>query len=231
MWAFVGVFLALSSTPATAVPGATSSMGDMMARTPIQVAPDTSSSDAAGEIIKGLAHIPAPGAVLGDRIDPVGPGEDSCDRDEEDTCPEDWVDVGAVKGGSTSYCAAGTRYFGPCSDEPQAFADMSSSAKKRWSKACQAFFPCKSCKRDYHEICPKTWTQLGSEQKCKPDAADYSGPCRGEVNFDGYNAAMLEAFSETCSAYWECLPLGASSFAAAAPRAQGTKHAAITRVQ
>ena len=34
------------------------------------------------------------------------------------------------------------------------------------------------CKRDYQELCPKAWTQMGSEQKCKPDAADYNGPCR-----------------------------------------------------
>merc|ERR1719408_606304 len=173
-----------------------------MGRTPIQVAPDLSASDAASDIIKGFSHIPAPGAVLGDRVDPVVPSEDSCDRDEEDVCPEHWVDVGPVKGGSTHYCAAGSQYLGPCSDEMQAFTDMSTTAKKRWSKECQAFFPCKSCKRDYQELCPQAWKQMGSEQKCKPDAADYNGPCRGDVNLDGYNTAMLEAWSETCRLQW-----------------------------
>ena len=35
------------------------------------------------------------------------------------------------------------RYFGPCSDDLQSFADMSISAKKRGSKNCQVF--CGSC--------------------------------------------------------------------------------------
>jgi len=110
----------------------------------VQVAPDTSSSDATGEIIKGLARIPAPGAVFIERFDPVVPGEDSCDRDRSEICPESWVNVGAVKGGTTEYCYAGSQYAGPCGDELQAFVDMSTKAKKRWSKGCQAYFPCKS---------------------------------------------------------------------------------------
>lgn len=70
-------------------------MGEMMSRSPVQMAPDTSSAgqlplcivifirssmlsltilylqDAAGEIIKGLASVPAPGKVFNDKIDPV----------------------------------------------------------------------------------------------------------------------------------------------------------------
>ena len=49
-----------------------------------------------------------------------------------------WVNIGAVKGGSTEYCHGGTQYFGPCSDEVQSFSSMSTNAKKRWSAACQA---------------------------------------------------------------------------------------------
>lgn len=97
-----------------------------------------------------------------------------------------WVNVGPIKGGSTEYCHAGSqysspvitmicgshdyaamhmwRYFGPCSDELQSFADMSAVAIKRWSRGCQveraswdrmaniwrsvrahqAYFPCRS---------------------------------------------------------------------------------------
>merc|ERR1719408_730425 len=138
---------------AAAAPDAMSSIGEMMSRTPIQVAPDTSKSDAASEVIKGLAKIPAPGVIFDSRVDPVTVGEDSCDRDVEDVCPESWVDVGPVKGGSPRYCAAGTQYFGPCGDAPQSFSDMSVQAKKRWSSGCQAFFPCRSCRRDFQQAC------------------------------------------------------------------------------
>ena len=97
-----------------------------------------------------------------------------------------WVNVGPIKGGSTEYCHAGSqcsllgitvihgkyhyaamhvwRYFGPCADELQSFADMSAMAIKRWSRGCQvewapwgctvgiwhiahvyqAYFPCRS---------------------------------------------------------------------------------------
>lgn len=70
-----------------------------------------------------------------------------------------WVNVGPIKGGSTEYCHAGSqysslvitmirgshhyaamhmwRYFGPCADELQSFADMSAMAIKRWSRGCQ----------------------------------------------------------------------------------------------
>lgn len=187
-----------------AVPGAMQSIGEMMGRSPVQVAPDTSSSDGAGEIIKGLAKIPAPGRIFKSRVDPVVAGEDSCDRDRSEICPESWIHMGALNGGSTKYCHAGSQYFGPCSDEPHAFDGMSANAKKRWSRECQAYFPCKSCQRNYQQLCPETWTRQGTQQKCKANAGDYDGPCRGEVNFDGHNADMLEAWSEMCGAYWKC---------------------------
>ena len=52
-----------------------------------------------------------------------------------------WVRLGAVRGGSTEYCHAGSQYSGPCSDELQAFADMSSAAKQHWSRGCEAMIP------------------------------------------------------------------------------------------
>lgn len=181
------------------------SIGEMMGRSPVQMAPDTASSDSASKIITGIARIPAPGSVLINRVDPVVPGEDSCDRDRDEICPEGWVNVGPLKGGSADHCHAGSEYFGPCRDELHAFGEMSKSAKKRWSKGCQAYFPCKSCHRDYQQVCPETWSQVGNEWKCKPPA-EYSGPCRGDANFEGNNFAMLEAWSEMCEAYWKCRP-------------------------
>jgi len=212
-----GILLLLSLCGSAAgAPGAAASIGEMMSSLPVQVAPDTQSLGNAREIIKGLEKMPPPGAVLVERIDPVVAGEDSCVRDSEDSCPEGWVNVGPIKGGSTEYCHAGSQYHGPCADELQAFAEMSSTAKKRWSKGCQAFFPCKSCKFDYQSACPETWSSVGSGSKCTPTA--HSGPCRGDANFDGYNAAMLEAWSDKCGAHWKCsMNMELQSFFSARP--------------
>ena len=38
------------------------------------------------------------------------------------------------------WCDCMCRYFGPCSDDLQSFSDMSTNAKKRWSKSCQVFY-------------------------------------------------------------------------------------------
>ena len=55
------------------------------------------------------------------------------------TAPSDasWANIGPVKGGSEEYCAAGSQYFGPCSDEIVSFGGMSTNAKRRWSKNCE----------------------------------------------------------------------------------------------
>ena len=56
------------------------------------------------------------------------------------TTPYDasWANIGSVKGGSEEYCAAGSQYFGPCSDEIVSFGGMSTNAKRRWSRNCEA---------------------------------------------------------------------------------------------
>jgi CPW-WPC domain-containing protein len=198
------VFVVSLAPSAHGVPSTLQSIGEMMGRSPIPMAPDMSKVDDTKEFIKGLARIPAPGPVFASSFDPVPITQDSCDRDMDEVCPEGWVRLGAVRGGSTEYCHAGSQYSGPCSDELQAFADMSSAAKQHWSRGCEAFFPCRRCMRDYREACPEGWTRLGNQRKCKPSETHYRGPCRSSVNFEGFNVAMLEAWSELCGAYWKC---------------------------
>lgn len=175
----------------------------------MEMAPDTKSADSAGDIIKGFSRIPAPRAVFAEKNDPVGPDENSCDRDTNEVCPEGWVVLGPLKGGSTNHCHPGSQYTGPCDNEPQSFVDMSATAKKRWSRSCQAYFPCKRCTRDYTtETCPEAWAKQGEESICEPIASQYDGPCRGLTNFAGYNTAMLDEWSEMCGAYWKCQAAG-----------------------
>merc|ERR1712039_1005920 len=73
----------------------------------------------------------------------------SCDRDYSAKCPAGFMIVGPIQGGTQQYCAAGTRYNGPCDSEAYNFDSMSSSAKERWSELCLAFWPCIRCSRNY----------------------------------------------------------------------------------
>lgn len=183
--------------------GVTNSMGEIMQTFPVQVAPETLQGDAAQRIIEGLARVPAPTERFANRIDPVVPAQDSCDRDTDALCPEGWMNIGPIKSGSTEYCAAGTSYMGPCTDEAQSFRGMSVGAKSRWSDECKAYFPCKVCKRNYQSVCPQAWDRVGDSLLCSPPAT-YKGPCRTIANFAGHNKAMLETWAELCGAFWEC---------------------------
>ena len=51
-----------------------------------------------------------------------------------------WENVGAIYDGATSYCAAGSSYFGPCISEAASFDGKSDAAKARWSASCQERF-------------------------------------------------------------------------------------------
>ena len=47
-------------------------------------------------------------------------------------------------------------YAGPCASEAHSFDGMSAKGRARWSKLCQAKWPCVECaQRDYQAVCPK----------------------------------------------------------------------------
>lgn len=203
VFACFGLQLCAVSAAADDDADATNSLGNMMKQSSVQLAPEMTALDSAGEIIKGLEHIPAPGKVFARKIDPVSQSLNSCDRDyEKALCPKGWLSIGPVKGGTVEYCAAGSQYQGPCQDDVKSFVEMSAAAKRRWSEQCKAYFPCKGCRRSYRALCPETWEHVGGLM-CKPPS-DYKGHCKGVANFAGHNAAMLEQWSDQCSAYWAC---------------------------
>lgn len=207
VWSIVKVFLA-----ALAISGQAMSLnkndndqkslnaaGDMQSKMPIQMAPDTAATDAAGEVIKGIEAVPAPGKVLTTRIDPDVMGIDSCDRDYSAPCPLHFVSISSAGG---TLCAPRRSYEGPCASDSIVPATMSHSAKIRWSKQCLAYWPCSTCGRNYSNPCPEGWKQEDGGSTCAPKS-EYKGPCESQ-NFGSYNSRMLEAWQSKCGAYWKC---------------------------
>merc|ERR1711920_829431 len=123
---------------------------------------------------------------------------DSCERDYT-VCPDKFVNIGPALGGSTELCAATSGYVGPCADEAYSFEAMSVTAKDRWSSQCQAYFPCRVAASaasfrvglSASALCPEGWKRIEGELKCSSPSS-YSGPCRGIVDFTGYNLNMLK---------------------------------------
>jgi CPW-WPC domain-containing protein len=180
-------------------------IGNMLSNSTISVAPELTSFGGPSSIIRALGRLPAPRQPFGStrQKDPKVLRRDSCDRDYKTLCPNNFVNIGPVRGGTEQYCAADSRYHGPCRDEVYTFAKMSQMAKERWSEMCLAEWPCQRCQRDYQAFCPWSWTHIGLG-KCVP-SSQYEGPCRDEMNFIGYNEDMLQLWSSECGAFWSCL--------------------------
>ena len=65
--------------------------------------------------------------------------------------------------------------------------------------------------RDYAgHWCPKGFESIEGGWRCQPLAEQYSGPCDAVADFDGFNANMLDSWSQDCGAYWPCLGITAS---------------------
>merc|ERR1712183_880848 len=123
-------------------------------------------------------------------------------------CPEHFVNIGPAFGGSTELCAASSEYVGPCASEAYAFGTMSAAAKARWSSMCQAYWPCRAGSAaslvagfSAAALCPEGWNRVDGGLKCSSPLA-YTGPCRGVVDFAGYNLNMLKTWSAKCGAIW-----------------------------
>ncbi len=144
------------------------------------------------ELFRGMQFSARPVVKSGSLIDPAAfETVSSCDRDLVG-CPAGFSSEGGA-------CAPTAAYRGPC-QEAVDFSGMSSAAKSRWMSQCGAFWPCKSCTRNYSEACPVGWTSSGG--KCYPGAS-YTGSC-GATDFAEYNAAMLKSWSDSCGAFWPC---------------------------
>merc|ERR1712183_174653 len=179
--------------------------GSILQNSKVAIVPDTKSIDDASSIIKGIAQVPAPTRPLAEHLTgPQPTATDSCERDYT-TCPDQFVNIGPAFGGS-ELCAASSGYVGPCSEACD-FGSMTVTAKARWSSLCQASFPCRVAAASFGVAssasapCPEGWKHMEGELKCSSPST-YSGPCRGTMDFTGYNLNMLKKWSEKCGAAW-----------------------------
>ena len=185
--------------PAAFLDVATSPLDSIVAlvqAAPVQLTEPSEGVKAASAVMREAARSAAPPSPFVRRVlDPLlGRGALACDYDFEEACPESFVPV-AGQG-----CAPGSSYSGPCGGELRSFEGLPDGAKVRWSSQCLAWWPCKSCSRDFSAACPRGW--LASDGRCQPPA-DYVGPC-GATTFAGYNAEMLHEWSDACGAHWAC---------------------------
>ncbi|SCQ16360.1 CPW-WPC family protein [Plasmodium ovale] len=181
------------------------SAGDIISSSSSSPSAGNSSSpntNVAGDILKGLKKVPPPVVELNENalIDP----DIICERDYNTPCPNDYNYIGSIHEDDDEICAPSASYDGPCVGEELNVKDMSEKTKESWSKKCQAFWPCKKCVRNFTSFCPEKWDKVrGSIRSCKPSML-YSGPCKHQMNFSGYNARMLEEWSINCEAWWMC---------------------------
>ena len=151
-----------------------------------------------------LDRLPAPSApYMRDRVDPHPVGDVlACDRAYHEECPSQFVSIGAVLGGAATYCAASSTYTGPC-DDIYDFSTYTAQGKARWSRMCQANWPCVRCERDFSSPCPQGWTHIDGQRTCVPTEA-YAGHWKEPVDFSYYTSGMLLEWSSVCGAFWEC---------------------------
>jgi len=208
--AFRGLeLLALLWLPASSSP--VENIVAVWSKSKIGLVPDTSEYASTGKIVRAMSHLPAPQLqAQASAMDPRPSGLATCDRDYGMLCPDNFVNIGPVKGGDKLYCTASDDYSGPCTGA-YAFQGLSASAKAMWSETCLTKWPCKTCSPDCSKPCPQGWEHKG-EGKCSPPP-DYTGKCDMEFEFGGYNALMRDAWSQTCGAFWSCLTDGAEALA------------------
>ena len=185
--------------------GVISDMGDMLAQHVVNDIPVSQSIVTASNIMKSMSRLPPPASpFIAAKLDPSHDDvADTCDHDYSSDCPEHFVSIGSILGGSTSYCASDSTYAGPCDSDVFNFAAYSPTAKARWSSMCLTNWPCNECERDFQSPCPQEWRRATGARKCAPPS-HYAGPCSGTVDFAFYNRAMLSEWSSRCGAYWEC---------------------------
>jgi CPW-WPC domain-containing protein len=180
-------------------------IGEVLGQHVVNDLPVSQSMVTASNIMKAMSRLPAPASpFIESKLDPshdavVG----TCDPDYTVDCPQHFVSIGSIFGGSASYCAADSTYAGPCDSDVFNFATYSKQAKARWSSMCLASWPCMECERDFQSPCPRDWLRAAGAQKCTPPSY-YTGPCGGTVDFAFYNRAMLSEWSSRCGAFWEC---------------------------
>ncbi|PFH38245.1 cpw-wpc domain-containing protein [Besnoitia besnoiti] len=134
---------------------------------------------------------------------------EACDQDYSFLCPFSWTEAG-----DGSSCTAPEAYIGPC-QKHQSFA-LSKEEKQSKERECLITWPClKKCVRDYMQLCPAGWTDIGGGQCSAPFS--YSGRCSRTSSFAGLSREERERWSAACDVYWPCQGPCKRDYSAACP--------------
>ncbi|KEP65560.1 UNVERIFIED_CONTAM: cpw-wpc domain-containing protein [Hammondia hammondi] len=121
---------------------------------------------------------------------------EGCDHDYSFLCPFSWTE-----GSDGSTCTAPATYIGRC-EKTQDFS-LSKEEKQAKERECLVTWPClKKCVRDYTQLCPAGWTEVGGGHCSAPFS--YSGRCLRTMNFAELSRPDRERWSAACDAYWPC---------------------------
>jgi CPW-WPC domain-containing protein len=131
-------------------------------------------------------------------MEQMSEADNVCTRDYSKTCPEGWTDLGGSK------CEAPKTYGGACSTL-ESFQGYSPLQKSAYAEACKAPWPCfGECSegRDYDQLCPAEWSDIGGGICEAPST--YGGSCLKQYKFDTYTLEKKEQVGHACGFQWAC---------------------------
>ena len=112
-------------------------------------------------------------------------------------CPEGFVQ-------QATDCIAPSDYTGPCNRHQPELYLLSNTAKRSWSWACKAKYPCmpEQCPTgtDYSDPCPIGW-YTGTNGECA--TADAASQCDERITASAYRAAKSN-WERVCGVRWPC---------------------------
>ena len=132
------------------------------------------------------------------QMEQMSESDNVCTRDYSKTCPEGWTELGGSK------CEAPKSYGGACSTL-DSFKGYSPLQKSAYAEACNAPWPCfGECSegRDYDQLCPAEWAEIGGGICQAPST--YSGSCLKQYKFDTYTLEKKEQVAHACGFQWPC---------------------------
>lgn len=126
-------------------------------------------------------------------------------------CPDGWQRY------DEHVCKAPPNYAGACATL-QALSKMDVVAKRAWSSACSAPWPCRdACElgHDYDGLCPLGWVQTSDGICHGPESDDPR--CPEVFKFDDMHVQQKQSLTVLCNISWPCRTACSRNFSAVCP--------------
>lgn len=127
----------------------------------------------------------------------MDPAPDACVRNWAVSCPDGWSASGST-------CSAPAGYGGAC-QRFQSFAESTDLGKSKFAADCKAPWPCQDecdAGRDYAQLCPSSWKEIGDGFCSAP--AEAGAKCATMYKFDDMTVDAKQDLAITCSFSWPC---------------------------